>query len=673
MVRSLNIFLFLFVLSTVSLAQELDSLLSMSAFTEESELQKQLNLATKVASGKALTTRETPGILSVITAEEIENSGARDLTDVLRLIPGFDIGQDLYMVQGLSFRGNWANEGKVLVLVDGQAFNELLYQTTALGNRFPIGLIEKIEIIRGPGSAIYGGSAEYGVINIITKAASSLSGVVVTATGGFLNDATGRTNAGVSVARKSGDLKWDISFHKGKGVVTNQDFRDLTTNTLIGTKRNSPADPQNINLGLAYKNTSLRVMFDEFENGDPSTFVSTKNIFTQLKHEAKVTDRLTIIPEVKYLNQVPWTYGDRATGVNVYRVRAERWQIGATVVFDPTRKFNLTAGVLYFEDKGTDLIGTRYNNTSTINLYNYALFAQSLIKHRLANVTLGLRYEKNNRFGHAFVPRLALTKKIENFHFKVLYSEAFRAPSIENISTAQGGSINPEISQVIEGEVGYQFTPEMLLSVNAFSINTDNVIIYIPVPDPSDATTTIDSYKNYDRSGSKGVELQYSYRRGKSYLNFGYSLSVANSNSSVDKYAVPQTNAQFVGQLRDKITLSGSWAVGGNFSVNPSLIVGGKRYAFTDLKVIGQDVNGDDIKEPSATELPAYALANLFLNCKNFTVKGLTLGAGVYDLFDQRPPVPQMYNGGGSGTYAPIPLRSREFVVRIIYQLNFKK
>src|SRR5688572_17973482 len=90
-------------------AQDLDSLLNVSAFTAESDLQKQLNQSTKVASGVALTTRETPGILSVITSEEIQNSGARDLTDVLRLVPGFDIAQDLQFVQGLTMRGNWAN------------------------------------------------------------------------------------------------------------------------------------------------------------------------------------------------------------------------------------------------------------------------------------------------------------------------------------------------------------------------------------------------------------------------------------------------------------------------------------------------------------------------------------------------------------------------------------
>src|SRR5687767_583455 len=187
--------LFCLTISHLALSQDLDSLLNMSAFTEESELQKVLNQNLTVSSSKGLTTRETPGIISLVTNEEIQNSGARDLTDILRLLPGFDIAQDLQFVMGIGLRGNWANEGKVLVMMDGQPFNELLYQTVAVGNRFPVDAIERIEIIRGPGSAVYGGSAEYGVINIVTKAAESLNGVAVYGTAGLHANVLGRTNA----------------------------------------------------------------------------------------------------------------------------------------------------------------------------------------------------------------------------------------------------------------------------------------------------------------------------------------------------------------------------------------------------------------------------------------------------------------------------------------------
>ena len=203
MLKIFRIAITLSLLSTsASFCQDLDSLLNLNAFTQESELQKILNKNVAVSSKNGLTTRETPGIITLITSEEIQNSGARDLTDVLRLVPGFDVLQDLQFVMGIGLRGSWANEGKVLVMMDGQPFNELLYQTVAIGNRFPVDAIERIEIIRGPGSAIYGGSAEYGVINIITKAAESLDGVAVYGLGGFHSNAVGRTNGGVMAAQR---------------------------------------------------------------------------------------------------------------------------------------------------------------------------------------------------------------------------------------------------------------------------------------------------------------------------------------------------------------------------------------------------------------------------------------------------------------------------------------
>ncbi|HEY3429409.1 MAG TPA: TonB-dependent receptor plug domain-containing protein, partial [Cyclobacteriaceae bacterium] len=271
--------------SSAVYAQELDSLLNVSAFTAESDLQKQLNQATKVGSGVSLTTRETPGILSVITSEEIQNSGARELVDVLRLIPGFDIAQDLQFVQGLALRGNWANEGKVLVLVDGQQMNELLYQTTAIGNRFALELIERIEIIRGPGSAIYGGSAEYGVINIITKA-STLNGAMAYTTVGFNSNSVARTNAGVMIAQNNGsNFSWDVTASMGKSNVTDGDYQDLLGDyPAINLSDNTNSDPKNLSAGLRYKGLSFRSMYDEFETGDPVTNVSYKLFFADLQY-----------------------------------------------------------------------------------------------------------------------------------------------------------------------------------------------------------------------------------------------------------------------------------------------------------------------------------------------------------------------------------------------------
>ena len=104
--------------------------------------------------------RETPGIITVITEEEIQQSGARDIIDLFQLlVPGFGFGVDVEGVVGIGVRGLWAHEGKVLFMVDDQEINEGMFGTVQLGNHFSLENINRIEIIRGPGSAVYGGFA----------------------------------------------------------------------------------------------------------------------------------------------------------------------------------------------------------------------------------------------------------------------------------------------------------------------------------------------------------------------------------------------------------------------------------------------------------------------------------------------------------------------------------
>jgi outer membrane receptor for ferrienterochelin and colicin len=671
-VRSGIILLLLFSASFIQ-AQDLDSLLNMSAFTEESDLQKILNKNLTVSSQKALSTRETPGIISLITAEEIQNAGARDLIDVLRLVPGFDVGQDLQFVMGIGLRGNWANEGKVLVLMDGQPFNELLYQTVAIGNRFPVDAIEQIEIIRGPGSAIYGGSAEYGVINIKTKGAESLNGVRVYGTGGLHADAVGRTNGGVSVAQKGNDFSWDASVFRGKGIVSDEKkYQDLyhesPSQNLASTTK---ADPFNLNFGVRYKGLSFRSMYDNYQTSDPFLYISYKNFYTDLKYEFK-WKRLKVVPQLKYYSQIPWEWGERNTGEKYFHIKAIRKSGQIDLNYDITRKLNLNFGGLYFTDKAEDLLtGDSFGGEKSMRLQNFALYMQGLFKHRLFNATFGFRYEKNNRYGAAFVPRLALTKKIQNLHFKVLYSQAFRAPSIQNINIALGGKIKPEKSNVFEAEIGYQFTPEMLLTINGYSITTKNILTY-----GSQGTAGVDFvewYANATKSGTRGFEAVYSIRRKKWYANLTYSFSQAiKVDSSLITYVVPQTSKQYVGFPARKVTLNTCFNLLPKFTFNPSFIFGGTRYAYTDFVVV-KDSNGDDKNVTVSNKLNPYLLANIFFNYKDI-VKGLTVGAGVYDIFNQRPSIPQAYNGGyGDGYgYAPIPGRSREYVLKLSYQLNFK-
>jgi outer membrane cobalamin receptor len=633
-------------------AQDLDSLLNLNAFTAESELQKILNKGTTTGSLSELSLREIPGIMSIVTSEEIRLSGARDLIDVLRLVPGFDVSHDVQLVLGVSLRGAWANEGKVLFLLDGQPLNDLLYQTVPLGNHIPVDAIERIEIIRGPGSAIYGGSAEYGVINIITQAAESQNGIRVFGSGGFHKNAIGRQNYGVSVGGKKTVL-WDVSIYGGRSIISDQIYQELDNEAEPqDLSTNSSANPLNINAGISKDGFKARVMYDQYKTSDLFDFASYKEFFTDFAYKFHVSPQLVLTPQLRYFNQVPWAYGDNDSKEYSFKTNAQRFQGNINGSFNLSKKVNVDGGLVYFTDHANyQIIPEYYPENSSLTLNNMALYMQGLLRHRLFNATAGFRYEKNNRTDGAFVPRLALTKKLENFHFKALYSHSFRTPSIENFNIAMGDEMKPEKSRIYELEFGYQFTPEMLFTINGFRNSTKDIILYTFENDE-------DGYLNDSKSGTRGIEMYYGYRNTKGFINMGYSFSEPLKNTTTGHYHVPGHPRQFLGQLKHKITFNGLYRLCNNLSLNLSTIYGGNRFAYTTV---------DHENEPILENLKEYLLINTFVQYSNL-VKGFDIGLGAYDLLNEKPVFAQPYYG----LFAPVPGRTREFICKISYHLNFK-
>lgn len=138
---------------------------------------------------------EAPSTISVITAEDIKESGATNIPDILRMIPGVDVISITARDQQVSIRGfNDFMSNKLLVMIDGRSV-----YWDAMGNvfwsQFPITLeeIKQIEIVRGPGSSLYGANAYCGVINIITKSPAEINGAELKLAGGEYNTFIGST------------------------------------------------------------------------------------------------------------------------------------------------------------------------------------------------------------------------------------------------------------------------------------------------------------------------------------------------------------------------------------------------------------------------------------------------------------------------------------------------
>jgi outer membrane cobalamin receptor len=480
---------------SITLAQSADStaadhsleeLTHLKAQTDASGLQQILNENVAASSRKALSSRETPGIVTVITQEEIRYSGARDLADLLRFVPGVDFATDLSFITGIGMRGNWASEGKVLLLVDGQEYNEILYQSVPYGNKFPLEQIARIEIIRGPGSAVYGGTAEYGVINIITKGAAGQQTASASGTYSTLPGSYGRRNLSAGLSKSLGSegprrcsplqgpehcrrpaLLRLLRRHYGSAAARGR-------RPALGHRRNQHQR------GAALRKHAGAGHLRPLPHRTPLVPDGLLALVPVGETQPRVGRRLTITPLLSYTNQTPWETTDAADteSGSFFRINARRAKGSVTALYDISRKVNLTFGTEYFRDfaqnqRGEDYFGEGQNQ---VQYHTASVFAQGLVKHRIANLTLGFRYDNHSAFGSAFVPRFALTKRIDNFHFKALYSHSYRAPGIENITL--NPAIRPERSRVTELELGYQFTPDMLLSVNAFDVQTKDVIIY---------------------------------------------------------------------------------------------------------------------------------------------------------------------------------------------------
>ncbi len=131
-----------------------------------------------VASGIEQSTARAPGVTTVITAQDIEATGSHELDDILATVPGLHVSWDNFYNPIYTFRSIYSlTNPEVLMLVNGIPLRDL-----TAGNRgmawggWPVNNIARIEIIRGPGSAVYGADAFSGVINIITKQASDIKG-----------------------------------------------------------------------------------------------------------------------------------------------------------------------------------------------------------------------------------------------------------------------------------------------------------------------------------------------------------------------------------------------------------------------------------------------------------------------------------------------------------------
>src|SRR5256714_10782328 len=193
--------------------------------------------------------------VTVITAEEIERYGWPSLADVLQATPGFYITENRdYTTVGM--RGVGDSGKRVLLLVDGQPINDPIFGGAEISTlATDLGSVERIEIVRGPGSAVYGSNAMLGVINVITRSADATDGVVVSVAHGSQNEQAASLRAG-KVFANGVHLTFFGNWQQKDGAdLFFPDFDTPETNNGVARGR----DYQDLgSLGLTYEKGNFR-------------------------------------------------------------------------------------------------------------------------------------------------------------------------------------------------------------------------------------------------------------------------------------------------------------------------------------------------------------------------------------------------------------------------------
>lgn len=612
----------------------------------EQELLSLLNTPVTVASAKAMTLRESPGVITYLTRDEIRASGARDLIDVLRLVPGFDIAQDVEGATGLAARGLWTYEGKALVLWDGIEVNELLYGNALFGHRFPVDQILRIEIIRGPGSAIYGGLAELAVIKIISLGTDELKGPAV----GLMAD-MGKGKALHSAA----NVMFGGTFLDGMKVTAggyfNKGYRSAATFTdADGLAKNmadtSELESRLLHFGLLYKGLTVRGLFDDYELDNPSntpTSQSRRTFESQnllVRYEWGLKDGMKLTPFLDYRHTNPWVreVDGQLIGRRVVRLRG-----GASFNWDIDKAWNLGLGAEHFRDdagviKGSpDSVTVAPGGLKEVTYRNLAAYFE-LGYAGPVNLTVGGRWEDHSKAGSAFVPRFAITKVLGNWHVKALYANAFRTPNVLNFGNAspEAGDIKPEKTTAVEGEVGYTSGGHLVV-LNLFKTKVKDPLVWKG------------GYTNGPETGSTGAEVEYKLRKGWGFMGISYAFHKA--NNQVEDWAVPGDSSRFLGIASQKVAGLASIKLLPGLTLDPSLTWLGER-------------NGYDWNNAAGTLALKKFDADLLVNLQLAWTQGpWSASLAGFNLLNRKTGFIQAYNGGN----VPLPSPGTEFTLKLRY------
>lgn len=706
--------LVLFSFSQPIRAQELDSLFNLSL----SELSA---IKVEVTSYVPEELESASGIVTVITKEDISNNYCRDMVDVLNMVPGINISKDEDYTTFTS-RGLYGFEGRTLIMVDGMQLSDLYFGSYVIGNDFPIHMIERVEINRGPGSVLFGGTAELAVINIVTQSGNDIDGIKLSARYGQLPDTYGHYDFSLMGGKKVKDADFSLLASFGKARRSDGRAAFINYDTQFDHYEES-AGLQNSNVVARLKikdNTKFNFIFNQYRNkqvrgfdidpniGDSSgignvfrTFEEGVNqrrveytyttVATNLEHKVPLGKDLSLVPMISYQYSYPFerrVANSPREEVDIHRIKGSLYG-----VYNPN-KIEVIAGGEYFGDYASinrpwpdspmEFLRKSISDAGTDNIYisNYSLFGN--IKYILIesknqlNLIGGVRYDYNELYGQKTNPRIGVTYSGNRFSGKVLFNSAFRAPLVGNNAFSRYGldpdtakysrdpnGVSPESTIVIELEAGLKIGAHSFIRINLYQQEIRDIIEFRY------------NYMNRDlysdnggRIGTRGIEAEWQMKTSRydGMLNVSLinPIFYYHENPWAYSYNSPRGGDTYITPDNNNgypTRLELLSVPGYKVYTNHSYSIAKKLTAGINILYVDKRYayNGGG----TSKLVDEQVIFGAGISYKN-PIPGMTIQLSIHDLFNQRLNIATAWY---DGAYDVLPYKGREISLTVFYKL----
>jgi len=635
----------------------------------EASLEQLGNIKVYSASKHLQTSGDAPSAVTVITSHDIQQQGYRNLADILRTVRGFFVTYNRNYsslgVRGFARPGDFNT--RILLLVDGHRLNDNVYDEAMIGTEFPIDIdmIQRIEIVRGPVSSLYGSNALFAIINIVTKRSKDLSGVELSTEAGSFNTFKGRISFGHTVHDL--DLLISGSFYgsRGQNRLFYPEFNTPQTDNGITVH----SDDDQLGTALAtfsFRGITLQSAYGTREKGiptgaygtifnNPGTRTTDAHFYVDLRYDHKFDNNLELSTRAfydrttyqgTYLYPSPTNSDEISPNLDFGDGKWWGTEIQATKTIQDRNR--LTAGGEYRDNVRQNQ--TNYNlNPHSLMLddnrtsYVAALYLQdemSLAKTLALNA--GIRYDYYSSVSASTDPRLALIYRPKSTTaLKGIYGEAFRVPNVYEkfysiAPNLPSPLLKPEKIRSAEFVWEQGISERFLLSTSVFHSTISDLITQEPTPDGFVIFRNLQSVK------STGLELEL-----KGHLSQGFEGTAS--------YSFQET--------RDRVTnqfLSNSPRNLAKLNLTQPLLEQ-RLFVSLDAQYRGR------IETLAGDSVSPFSVVNVNIFGRKIGRHG-DLSAGVYNLFDKTyydPP-------SSEDTQARIQQDGRTFRVKMTWHLGEK-